>query len=74
MLRAGDLLLADRSFLDGATLSELKRQRQVDVIIPRTATMLATQEAMQLAEIVDTWQAHPSRADQHIALLRGVEQ
>ena len=44
-------------------MSELKRQRQVDVIIPRKATLLAAQEAMQLAEIVDTWQAHPSRVD-----------
>ena len=41
-LRAGDLLLEDRGFLDGATLSALKRQRQVDVIIPLKANMLAT--------------------------------
>ena len=51
MLRAGDLLLEDRGFIDGATLSALKRQRQVDVIIPLKANMLATQEAMQLAEM-----------------------
>jgi hypothetical protein len=73
VLRAGDLLLEDRGFLDGATLSALKRQRQVDVIVPLKANMLATQEARQLAEMVDKWQAHPSRADQRIALVRGVE-
>ena len=73
VLRAGDLLLEDRGFLDGATLSALKRQRQVDVIIPLKANMLATQEAMQLAAMVDKWQAHPSRADQRIALVCGVE-
>jgi hypothetical protein len=28
VLRAGDLLLEDRGFLDGATVSDLKRQRQ----------------------------------------------
>jgi hypothetical protein len=61
--RAGDLLLEDRGFLDGATLSELKRQRQVDVLIPLKANMLATQEAIPLAEMADKWQAHPSRAD-----------
>jgi hypothetical protein len=33
VLRAGDLLLEDRGFIDGVTLSTLKRQRQVDVII-----------------------------------------
>jgi len=71
--RAGDLLLEDRGFLDGVTLSALKRQRQVDVIIPRKANMLAPQEAIQLAEMADTWQPHPPRADQTIALVRGVE-
>jgi hypothetical protein len=73
VLRTGDLLLEDRGFLDGATISHLKRQRQVDVIIPLKANMLATQEAIQLAVMADKWQAHPARADQTIALVRGVE-
>ena len=72
VLRAGDLLLEDRGFIDGATVSSLKRQRQVDVIIPLKANMLATQEAIQLAAMADKWQAHPTRADQTIALVRGV--
>ena len=73
VLRAGDLLLEDRGFIDGTTLSTLKRQRRVDVIIPLKANMLATQEAIQLAEMADQWQAPPSRAEQIIALVRGVE-
>jgi hypothetical protein len=73
VLRAGDLLLEDRGFLDGATLAALKRKRRVDVIMPLRANMLATQEAIQLAAMADQWQAHPSRADQRIALVRGVE-
>lgn len=73
VLRAGDLLLEDRGFLDGATLSYLKGKRRVDVIMPLKANMLATQEAMQLAEMADNWQAHPSRDDQSIALVCGVE-
>ena len=73
VLRAGDLLLEDRGCIDGATLSALKRQRQVDVIIPLKANMLATREAIQLAEMADKWQPHPARADQTIALVRGVE-
>jgi hypothetical protein len=72
-LRAGDLLLEDRGFIDGATVSHLKRQRRVDVIMPLKANMLATQEAMQLAEMADQWEAHPSRAEQRIARVRGVE-
>src|SRR5262249_35298200 len=73
VLRAGDLLLEDRGFLDGATLSEVKRKRRVDVIIPLKANMLSTQEAIALAELADQWQAHPTRADQRIALVRCVE-
>jgi hypothetical protein len=73
VLRAGDLLLEDRGFLDGATVAALQRTRRVDVIMPLKANMLATQEAIQLAEMADQWQAHPSRADQTIALVRGVE-
>jgi hypothetical protein len=37
--RAGDLLLAERGFLDGATLSPMKRTRRVDVITPLKANM-----------------------------------
>ena len=73
VLRAGDLLLEDRGFLDGATISDLKRRRQVDVIIPLKANMLATQEAIQLAEMAEQWAGHSSRANQHIAFVRGVE-
>jgi Transposase DDE domain len=73
VLRPGDLLLEDRGFLDGATLTELKGTRQVDVIIPLKANMLATQEAIALAELADQWDAHPSRAEQTIAWVRGVE-
>ena len=70
VLRAGDLLLEDRGFIDGATVSHVKRKRRVDVIMPLKANMLATQEAIQLAEMADTWESHPSRDDQRIALVR----
>jgi len=73
VLRAGDLLLEDRGCIERATLSALKRQRQADVIIPLKANMLATQEAIRLAEMTNKWQPHPARADQTIALVRGVE-
>jgi hypothetical protein len=73
VLRAGDLLLEDRGFLDGAMLSHLKRNRRVDVIMPLKANMLATREAIQLAELAGQWEAHPSRADQSIAWVHGIE-
>jgi len=73
VLRAGDLRLEDRGFLDGATLSYLKRKRRVDVITPLKANMLATQEAIQLAEMAHKWEAHPSRAEQRMAWVHGIE-
>jgi hypothetical protein len=72
-VRAGALLLEDRGFIAGAPWSEVKRKRQVDGIMPLKANMLATQEASPLAAMAAQWQAHPSRAEQRIALGRGVE-
>jgi hypothetical protein len=71
--RAGDLLLEERGCLDGATLSHVKRQRRGDGITPLKAHMLATQEAIQLAEMAAQWEAPPSRADHSIAWVHGVE-
>ena len=34
VLRKGDVLWEDRGFLDGATITLLKQQRHVDVIVP----------------------------------------
>ena len=73
VLRKGDLLLEDRGFLDGATITFLKQQRHVDVIVPLKSTMLSYTEAVQLAELQDAWQPHPSRDHQHIAFVKGVE-
>jgi hypothetical protein len=70
--RAGELLRAERGCSDGATGSAWKRQRQVEVMSPLTANMLATQEAMPLAEMEGQWQAQPPRTDQTIAWGRGV--
>lgn len=42
-------------------------------MLPLKANMLATQEAIHLAEMADQWAVHPSRAEQHMACVRGVE-
>jgi hypothetical protein len=73
VLRQGDLLLEDRGFVDGETITLLKQQRHVDVIVPLKSTMLSYTEAVQLAELQDAWQPHPTRAHQHIAFVQGVE-
>ena len=73
VLRAGDLLLEDRGFVDGKTLTFLKQQRQVDVIVPLKSTMLSYTEAVQLAELQAQWQPHPSCKKQQMALVKGVD-
>jgi hypothetical protein len=39
VLRAGDWVLEDRGFVDGATITLLKQQRRVDVIVPLQSTL-----------------------------------
>jgi hypothetical protein len=73
VLRKGDLLLEDRGCIDGDTITFLKQQRQIDVIVPLKSTMLSYQEAIHLAELQGAWQPHPSRDQQHIAFVKGVE-
>jgi Transposase DDE domain len=73
VLRQGDLVVEDRGFVDGETISFLKQQRHVDVIVPLKSTMLSYQEAVQLANLQETWQPHPSREHQHIAFVKGIE-
>lgn len=73
VLRAGDLVLEDNGFMDGALMSELKAKRQIDVIVPLRSNMVAFDEAVRLAQLADNWQNHPSRASQQIAFVDGVD-
>ncbi|MCA1617652.1 MAG: transposase, partial [Acidobacteria bacterium] len=72
-LRAGDLVIEDRGFLDGESLTYLKRERKVDAILPLKSNMHAYHEAVAIAEMEQQWQAHPSRPAQQIALVRSVD-
>jgi hypothetical protein len=56
VLRKGDVLLEDRGLIDGATLTFLKQQRHVDVIVPLQSTMLSSTVAVQLAALQEAWQ------------------
>lgn len=71
--RAGDLVIEDRGFLDGASLSLLKKERRVDVIVPLKSNMHAYSEAVSLAEMEQRFKPHPSRPEQEIAFVRGVD-
>ena len=73
VFRPGDLLLEDRGLLDGAMISYLKRERGVDVIVPLRHEMLSYEEAVNLATLAGQWQPHPTRGNQEIAFVKGVE-
>lgn len=73
VFRAGDLLLEDRGFLDGEMISFLKRDRGVDVIVPLRHGMTSYEEAVKLATMAGQWQPHPTRENQQIAFVSGVE-
>lgn len=73
VLREGDLLLMDRGLLDGATITHLKQERKVDVIIPLRSDMLSYKEAVELAEMKGKWEPHPSRADQQMTRVEAIE-
>jgi hypothetical protein len=72
VLRAGEVVLEDRGVVDGETLTFLKQQRHVDVIVPLKATMVAYAEAVQVAALQGAGQPHPSRDNQHMAVVPGV--
>lgn len=73
VLEGGDLLLEDRGFLDGPTISDLKARRAVDVIVPLRADQLSYQEAVSIAKMKRDWRRHPSRSDQAIAFVEGID-
>jgi len=72
-LRAGDLVIEDRGFLDGRSLTALKKERGVDVILPLKSNMHAYREAVALAEMEGQFKPHPSRPEQEIAFVRGID-
>jgi hypothetical protein len=74
VLRAGDLLLEDRGLLDGETITDLKTRLKVDVIVPLRSDMCSYGEAVKLAQMAAHWEPHPTRPEQEIAFVLGVEQ
>lgn len=68
-LKPGDMLIHDRGFLDGDTISRLKRERKVDVILPLRSDMKAYTDSLVTAYHPDSsgvWEPHPTRENQEI--------
>jgi hypothetical protein len=75
ILKSGDTLLLDRAFIDGKTISRLKKQRRVDVIIPLRSDMLAYEDSLVTAYHPESasWENHPKRAGQEIKRIEYVQ-
>jgi hypothetical protein len=72
-LHPGDMLLEGRGFLDGATLTYLKKERGVDVCIGLKEDMNLLKAAIVQANAhPGSWQPHPSRQNQEIQLVEGL--
>jgi len=68
-------LLYDRAFIDGLTISRLKKKRHVDVIIPLRSDMLAYEDSLVTAYHAESgsWEKHPNRAGQEIKRIEHVQ-
>ena len=47
--KPGDMIIEDRGFLDGETITKLKQKRKVDVTIPLRSDMLAYEDSLLTA-------------------------
>ena len=72
-LREGDMLLEDRGFVDGATISHLKSERSVDVCTGLKSNMNIFKAAVVQANAhPGNWQPHPTRKHQQIQRVSGL--
>lgn len=72
-LRPGDMLLEDRGFVDGATISHLKSERSVDVCTGLKSNMNLFKAAVVQANAQPgNWQPHPTRKHQQIQQVSGL--
>ncbi len=74
-LKPGDILIEDMGFLDGKTISMLKKKRKVDVLLPLRSDMKAYECALMSAYHSDSalWEKHPTRENQEIKKVVHVE-
>jgi hypothetical protein len=74
-LKPGDMLIEDCGFLDGKTISSLKKNRKVDVILPLRSDMRAHSDSLITAydPFSAPWEDHPTRERQQIKKVERVD-
>jgi hypothetical protein len=67
-LKPCDMLIEDCGFMDGKTISILKKERKVDVILPLRSDMKAYADSLitAYAPFSSPWEQHPTREHQQI--------
>ena len=67
-LKPGDMLIEDRGFIDGKTISRLKEKRGVDTILPLRSNMQAYEDAIVSAyhHADIPWEKHPNRDSEEL--------
>jgi hypothetical protein len=65
----------DRAYIDGETISRLKKERKVDVTIPLRSDMKAYEDSLVTAyhPDSDSWEKHPTRENQQIKRIERVD-
>ena len=74
-LKPGHMLIEDCGFLDGKTISKLKKKRKVDVILPLRSDMKAYADSLITAydPFSAPWEQHPTRKYQQIKKVERVD-
>jgi hypothetical protein len=74
-LKPGDMAIVDRAYIDGKTISKLKLERKVDILLPLRSDMKAYDDAIVSAYHHDDvpWEDHPSREHQQIKKVEYVD-
>jgi hypothetical protein len=74
-LKPRDMLIVDRAYIDGKTISRLKKKRKVDVLIPLRSDMQSYSDSLVTAYDPNTglWEEHPTRDNQEIKRIERVD-
>lgn len=74
-LKPGDMLIVDMGYIDGKTISIMKRKRKVDILIPLRSDMKGHKDAIESAYYHDEipWEKHPTRERQQIKKVEHVD-
>lgn len=69
VFKRGDCLINDRGFLDRGIINYLKSEKGVDTYVPLKINMEAYNMAVNIAQVNNEWENHPSRDNQKITLV-----